>query len=338
MICDWAADIYLKGVINWISVALNAVPDNSDTDSEDWSDAESRLGELLGGQDTIEIIDDPEDDPDAVPVYSPAASPLLPAMPGGLAFDWDMAAIPPPHGEDSVIRNVNKVSFSFHHLTLPESTEELVAFLSISGPHSQDISQNAAKILGLFNLQCSIQVTGNFVSNLEEFWTGNTDATSHPMLNHNELMHAYISFRLHVRPDESLMIRNLSCVVASADAINTLHTIAGKRRSILMGGQRCCLQNLDIVTPLRKISGSESLHAASHTSFLSLCATKDPSDPALSFSWTRDGPRGTYISELWQTLKVGPAGAHLFPIMGSSNASYKMDNDNESLIRLISLE
>jgi hypothetical protein len=37
-------------------------------------------------------------------------------------------------------------------------------------------------------------------------------------------------------------------------------------------------------------------------------------------------------------LKVGPAGAHLFPIMGSSNASYKVGSNNGSLIRLISLE
>lgn len=331
----------MKGVINWMSVAQGSVPTTSDADSEDWSDAKSRLGELIGEHDTIEIIDDREEDTDAVTVYSSAASPLLPPMPGGLAYDWDIAAIPPissPCGEDSIIGNMNKVSFSFRHLTLPESTEELVAFLSISGPHSGDISQNAAAILGLFNLQCSIQVTGHFVSNLEEYWTENSDAISHPMLDHNELMPAYISFQLHVRPDESLLIRELSCVIASADAINTLHTIAGKRPSILMGGRRCCLQNLDIVTPLRNISGSEPLHTAPQTTFLSLCATKDPSDPGLSFSWTRDGPRGKYISELWQTLKVGPAGAHLFPIMGSSNASYKVGCNNDSLIRLISLE
>jgi hypothetical protein len=338
MICDWAADIYLKEVISWMSAGLGAFPEESDTDSENWSDAKSQSGELPGEQDTIEMTDDPEHDTETVTVYSSVASPPLPPTPGGFPLDWDMASIPPPHREDSVTRNMDEISFSFHHLTLPESTEELVAFLSIPGSQSEDIGQNAAKLLGLFNLRCSFQVTGNFVSNLEEFWTENSGSRSHPMLNHDELMLAHISLRSHARPDEFLMLRDLSCIIASADAINTLHTIAGKKRSIPIGDRRCCLQNLDMVTPLKKLSRSESLHTASRTICLSLCVEKDPSDPTPRFTWTQDGPRANYISGLWQSLKAGTARANLSPILGSSIASYKMDRNGNGLLRLLSLE
>jgi hypothetical protein len=47
MICDWAADIYLNGVIGWLSAAISAVPDGSDTDSEDWSDSLSACQKFL---------------------------------------------------------------------------------------------------------------------------------------------------------------------------------------------------------------------------------------------------------------------------------------------------
>ncbi|KAJ5170462.1 uncharacterized protein N7500_003245 [Penicillium coprophilum] len=338
MICDWAADIYLNGVIGWLSAAISAVPDGGDTDSEDWSDAKSQVGELLGEQGTIDIFDDPEHHTETVTTYSSAASPTLFPMPGGLTIDWDMPLIPPPRGQNSVTRNVNEISFSFHHLTLPESIEELAAFLSISGPQSENIAQNAAKLLSLFNQLCPIQVTGNFVSSLEEFWTENPGTRSHPMLNHDELMYTYISFRLHALPDESLIMRDLSCIIASANAISTLHSIAGKKRSILIGSQRHYLQNLDIVTPLKKLASSESFHTASRTTYLSLCVTKDPSDPTRTFSWTSDSPRGKYISGLWQNLEAGTPGAHLSPILGSSKASYKMNSYDNGLLRSASFE
>lgn len=70
------------------------------------------------------------------------------------------------------------------------------------------------------------------------------------------------------------------------------------------------------VALLKEASSLEILHIASRTICLSLFVTKDSSDSACSLTWTKDGPRGKYVSGLWHNLKAETAEVHLPLVLG----------------------
>ncbi|KAJ5989068.1 hypothetical protein N7481_004278 [Penicillium waksmanii] len=198
--------------------------------------------------------------------------------------------------------------------------------LSISSP--ADLRQNAANLLQLFNLERPIQITASFISALKNMWTGSSDTEEHPLLQSNETVYAHTSFRSYLRPSDYGIVREITSITGSSDALSSLWRIAKQGPPSFLRNQNFLLPGLDKVAVLKGMTGSNSLRAAVRNSCLTLTIMKDQSSSPV-FDWMKEDSHGEYTSNLWINLGHQSSGIIMSPIFGYSCAMERICNSDE---------
>lgn len=347
MIYDWASDIYREDVINCLSSYESDFDcTRSETESIVWCDAQSQVSHSRKEQSYLEVYDSDEDR-NRLPLSFRSSSPRppgsFPRTPEPEDLDlretlpcdsspeiFSPVCISPPNVSsweaNSIIQDANKVIFTFRSLSLPETSEELAMILSISSPAS--LRQNAANLLQLFNLDRPIQITASFISALRNMWTGSSDTEEHPLLQSNETVYAHTSFRSYLRPSDYSIVREITSITGSSDALSSLWTIAKLGQPSFLGNQKLLLLGLDRVAVLKEMTGSDSLRAAARNSCLTLTIMKDQSGSPV-FDWMKEDSHGEYTSNLWINLGHHSSGIIMSPIFGYSCATERICSSDE---------
>jgi hypothetical protein len=347
MIYDWASDIYREDVINCLSNYESGVDDTrSETESIVWWDAQSQVSHSKIEQTHLEIYDSDEDWnqlPRSFRSSSPCPPGSFPRTPE--PEDLDLQESPLGHSSlegfprecisppivssweaNSIIQDANKVIFTFRSLSLPETFGELATILSIPSP--EDLRQNAANLLQLFNLDRPIQITASFISALKNMWTGSSDTEEHPLLPSNESVYAHISFQSYLRPSDYGIVREITAITGTSDALSSLWTIAKLGPPSFLGNRKLLLQGLDKVAILKRMTGSNSLRAAVQNSCFTMTVMKDQWGSPV-FDWVKEDSHGEYTSNLWINLGHQSSGIIMSPIFGYFCATEKICNSDE---------
>ncbi|KAJ5436912.1 Peptidase S58 DmpA/arginine biosynthesis protein ArgJ [Penicillium cf. griseofulvum] len=221
---------------------------------------------------------------------------------------------PPSRERQSVIRDTNKVFFSFRHLTLPDVASELIALLNPPGSGVKDTSQQAIRLLSLFNLESPLLITASVIRILQGLWTGAT--SKHPFIYSDERICAHISFQSYIRPSDFRIVRKISCITASFSAINSLQHLAGTTIPVPSVYPNVHRRKF---LPLARLSGVDSLRAAARNLRLTLWVTQRTSTTRSSCNWEEKAYQGEFVSSIWDKLEYYSPGVLRFPMFEHSS-------------------
>ncbi|KAF5857423.1 hypothetical protein ETB97_005770 [Aspergillus alliaceus] len=223
-----------------------------------------------------------------------------------------------PEADDmGVIRNADEVFFTFNHLVLPETEEELISILTSISPNDF-VSEVAQALLETFCVEEPLVLNYEFINQVEELWTGSIgEHTS----NAEEPVIANISFRSYLRHTDWQVLRNISCITATVRAINRLGSIALNGYDALVDGAYWVASNpsVDVVRSLRTLSGQES--AATATENVCLILRKGPFEER----WTKGLEAGDLPRRIWKGLDANTPSIPLFPILFYSSAVVRIE-------------
>ncbi|KAF7593678.1 hypothetical protein BBP40_011088 [Aspergillus hancockii] len=223
-----------------------------------------------------------------------------------------------PEADDmGVIRNANEIFFTFNHLILPETDEELISILTSISPNDF-VPEVAQTLLETFCVEEPLVLNYEFVNQVEELWTG---TISEHTSNGEEPVIANVSFRSYLRHTDWQVLRNISCITASVRAINRLGNIALNGYNSLVDGAYLIANNppLDVVRNLRTLSGQES--AAAATENLCLILRTGP----FKDGWTRALEAVDFPRRIWKGLDTNTPSIPLFPILFYSSVLTRVD-------------
>ncbi|EER25114.1 hypothetical protein CPC735_017160 [Coccidioides posadasii C735 delta SOWgp] len=306
-IWDWARNVYRREIFRCLGIGnrvnqftgssiendiffdSDILDEGSDSETESTMNADDLSATASGVFDmSISPVDECDDariestisTPDIINLSTPARDDidLITANPDGTQHPASHALDVAPHAdmclgrhEESnagpVIRNANQVFFSFRHLMLPESRDSLIEILAAIKP-GVSIIDNARYLLTFLDTESAVVVTRLFVTDLEELWTETRSGRSELL---DGAVVAHISFRTYFRPTDWHLVRQLSCITASCEAINALASIVWDGFSSLcreLG--RAPKPTLDIARDLRLLFGADSAGAAAVNLCLSL--------------------------------------------------------------------
>ncbi|KAF9888240.1 hypothetical protein FE257_008809 [Aspergillus nanangensis] len=196
---------------------------------------------------------------------------------------------------DAVIRNADEVFFTFHHLMLPETQAEMISILTSVQPNDSIVAA-AQHLLNLIGIEEPLVVNGEILSQMEEMWTGSSRRPS-PYLSGPIL--ALISFRTYFRPTDWQLLRDISCITASTDAINMLGSIAFDGYDSVVDPSELEISGLtgDAMRPLRAVWGHESTAIAAKDLCLSL------EKRALGYDWVTAPEGARYMTQHLQNSR-----------------------------------
>ncbi|KAL2816633.1 hypothetical protein BDW59DRAFT_153112 [Aspergillus cavernicola] len=194
-----------------------------------------------------------------------------------------------------IIRSETDIKYRFRSISLPESTNGLIKIVLALGG-TRNFYQAAQKLVALFNLQDPLIIRAEFIYRLHRFWTG---SPSHTVLHGDpEINFASISFRAYFDYDSGQATQELSCIVASATAMEILISIlTGTEDKLLLKdtlSPTVLLQQT--FRPLRYISAPELTRAAAKDLYLHLRVLQHV---AGANNWVRDREKDKLIETFW---------------------------------------
>ncbi|KAL2866007.1 uncharacterized protein BJX67DRAFT_382389 [Aspergillus lucknowensis] len=195
-----------------------------------------------------------------------------------------------------VVRSDKNVQLIFRSISLPESTYGLNAMLKVLG--GANTADTARKLLSIFNRHDPFVVESGYINSLWKAWGGDFDDETRKVQN----LYVCLVWRARFEYQDWTLIKELSCITASKDAIKAL-SAAGKISTVDEIPQKepgVTNRANRLIHPVRYLPIAELVQAAARDQCLSLLASKGHAAPD---GWTEDHGKAKMSQHFWDCFE-----------------------------------